>query len=86
MTSVFLGIGLAAIGLAFAWGRAAAAGSVVVVELRCGAADNWRWFGLDGAGRTVSSGFPHRFTSAAEARDAARQVTPGVPCREGGAS
>ena len=79
-----IGLSLAGMAVAFAWGRWSVTGSVVVSELRRGAADNWRWFGLDAKGRTACSGFPHRFVTEPEARDAATHVHPGVPCRREG--
>ena len=76
-----VGLAIAVQAVAFAWGRWSVAGAVTVVELRRGDGGNWRWFGLDIRGRTVCSGFPHRFVSRPMARDAAQQVFPGIPIR-----
>ena len=83
--AMIVGLALVLAALSFAWGRWTVIGSVVVVELRRGNADNWRWFGLDARGRTVCSGFPHKFVTEPMARDAAALAYPGVPCRREGA-
>lgn len=83
--AMIVGLALVLAALSFAWGRWSVAGTVVVVELRRGNADNWRWFGLDARGRTVCSGFPHRYVTEPMARDAAGHVHPGIACRREGA-
>ena len=84
MTWPVIGLALVGVAVAYAWGRWTVTGAVVVVEVRCGDGGNWRWFGLDASGRTVCSGFPHRFVTEPMARDAAGMAFPGVRCRREG--